>query len=60
MNARAKREEAAGELLDIIKTDRSWNDDGARVQLLKFFDEWGFADPASIVGRRKLSGLLFR
>ena len=60
LNARAKREEAAGELLDIIKTDRSWNDDGARVQLLKFFDEWGFADPASIVGRRKLSGLLFR
>ncbi len=60
LNARSKREEAAGELLDIIRADRSWNDDGARVQLLKFFDEWGFADPASIVGRRKLSGLLFR
>ncbi len=60
LNARSKREEAAAELLDIIRVDRSWNDDGARAQLLKFFDEWGFADPASIVGRRKLSGLLFR
>jgi putative thioredoxin len=60
LNARGKRDEAASALLDIIKADRSWNDDGARVQLLKFFEEWGFADPASAAGRRKLSGLLFR
>ena len=60
LNARGKRDEAASALLDIIKADRTWNEDGARVQLLKFFDEWGFADPASAAGRRKLSGLLFR
>ena len=60
MNSRGKRQEAADALLDIIKADRSWNDDGARVQLLKFFEEWGFADPASAAGRRRLSGLLFR
>ena len=60
LNARGRREEAADALLDIIKADRSWNEDGARVQLLKFFEEWGFADPASASGRRKLSGLLFR
>ena len=60
LNARGKRDDAANALLDIIKADRSWNDDGARVQLLKFFEEWGFADPASAAGRRKLSGLLFR
>ncbi len=60
LNARGRREEAADALLDIIKADRSWNEDGARVQLLKFFEEWGFADPASAAGRRKLSGLLFR
>ena len=60
LNARGKRDDAATALLDIIKADRSWNDDGARVQLLKFFEEWGFADPASATGRRKLSGLLFR
>ena len=60
LNSRGKRQEAADALLDIIKADRSWNEDGARVQLLKFFEEWGFADPASASGRRKLSGLLFR
>ena len=60
LNARGKRDEAASALLDIIKADRTWSEDGARVQLLKFFDEWGFADPASAAGRRKLSGLLFR
>ena len=60
LNARGQRDDAASALLDIIKADRTWNEDGARIQLLKFFDEWGFADPASAAGRRKLSGLLFR
>lgn len=60
LNARGRRDEAADALLDIIKADRSWNEDGARMQLLKFFEEWGFADPASAAGRRKLSGVLFR
>ena len=60
LNASGRRQEAADALLDIIKADRSWNEDGARAQLLKFFEEWGFADPASAAGRRRLSGLLFR
>ncbi|HEX4767110.1 MAG TPA: tetratricopeptide repeat protein, partial [Lichenihabitans sp.] len=60
LNAKNKREDAADQLLDIIGKDRSWNDDGARKQLLQFFEAWGFADPASANGRRKLSGLLFR
>ena len=60
LNARNKREEAAGELLEIIRQDRNWREDGARKQLLQFFEAWGFADPASASGRRKLSGLLFR
>ena len=60
LNAKNKREDAADQLLDIIRKDRSWNDDGARKQLLQFFEAWGFADPASANGRRKLSGLLFR
>ncbi len=60
LNANNKREEAAGELLEIIKRDRTWNEDGARKQLLQFFEAWGFTDPASVNGRRKLSGLLFR
>ena len=60
LNAIGKRDEAAAALLDIIKRDRSWNEDGARLQLLKFFEAWGLIDPATIVARRKLSALLFR
>lgn len=60
LNARNKREDAAGELLEIIRQDRTWREDGARKQLLQFFEAWGFTDPASVSGRRRLSGLLFR
>ena len=36
-----------------------WNDDAARLQLLKFFEAWGFEDPATTAARRKLSAVLF-
>ena len=60
LNSKNKRTEAADALLDIIKRDRSWEDDGARKQLLQFFEAWGMTDKATLDGRRKLSGLLFR
>jgi putative thioredoxin len=60
LNAKNKRDEAADRLLEIVKRDRSWNDDGARKQLLQFFEAWGVTDKATINARRKLSGLLFR
>jgi putative thioredoxin len=59
LNAQNRREVAAAELIEIIKRDRAWNDDGARKQLLQFFDAWGAVDPATISARRKLSALLF-
>jgi len=59
LNARNRREEAAAEFIEIIKRDRAWNGDGARKQLLQFFDAWGAVDPATISARRKLSALLF-
>ncbi|MGB8899121.1 MAG: tetratricopeptide repeat protein [Methylocella sp.] len=59
LNAWNRREESAAELIEIIKRDRAWNDDGARKQLLQFFDAWGAVDPATIRARRKLSALLF-
>ena len=59
LNAKGKREEAAQQLLEIIKRDRKWNDDGARKQLVQFFEAWGFADPAAVEGRKKLSSILF-
>jgi len=58
-NAMGKREEAADNLLAIIKADRSWKDDGARAQLLQFFEAWGATDEATLAARRKLSSLLF-
>jgi putative thioredoxin len=59
LNGKGKRAEAADELLTIIKQDRSWNDDGARKQLLQFFDAWSLMDPVTLAARRKLSALLF-
>jgi putative thioredoxin len=59
LNSQNRRAEAADALVEIIKRDRAWSDDGARKQLLQFFEAWGFTDPATIAARRKLSALLF-
>jgi len=59
LNARDRREEAVDHLIAIIKADRTWNDDGARKQLLQLFEAWGPMDEHSMAGRRKLSALLF-
>ncbi len=59
LNAMGKREEAADALLEIIRRDRKWNEEAARLQLLKFFEAWGSDEPATGPARRKLSSLLF-
>jgi putative thioredoxin len=59
LNAAGRREEAANNLLEIVRRDRKWNDDGARKQLVQFFEAWGFADPAAVEGRKRLSSILF-
>jgi putative thioredoxin len=59
LNAGGKRGAALDHLIEIVKRDRKWNDDGARKQLLQFFEAWGVNDEASIEGRRRLSSLLF-
>ncbi|MBV9635372.1 MAG: tetratricopeptide repeat protein, partial [Methylobacteriaceae bacterium] len=59
LNGRGARQEAADQLLEIIKRDRKWNDDGARKQLVQFFEAWGPTDPATVAARRRLSSLLF-
>ena len=51
--------EAADHLLYIIENDKEWQDDGARKQLLKFFEMAGPMDPFTVSARRKLSSLLF-
>lgn len=59
LNAAGQREEAAAQLIEIVRKDRKWNDDGARTQLVEFFETWGNADPATMSGRRALSSVLF-
>lgn len=58
-NALGNRAEAADNLLSIVRADRTWNDDGARAQLLQLFEAWGMADEVTLASRRKLSSLLF-
>ena len=59
LNAQGDRLNAANHLLDIVKRDRKWNDDGARKQLMQFFEAWGGADEATVEGRKRLSSVLF-
>jgi putative thioredoxin len=59
LNAAGKRAEATAHLLEIVRRDRKWNDDGARKLLVQFFDAWGPADEATVDGRRRLSTILF-
>ena len=59
LNSKGRRQEAVDNLLEIVRRDRSWNDDGARKQLVQFFEAWGPTDETTLAGRRKLSSVLF-
>jgi putative thioredoxin len=59
LNGKGQRLDALEQLISIVKRDRKWNDDGARKQLVQFFDAWGPTDEATIEGRKKLSSILF-
>jgi putative thioredoxin len=54
-----QREEGLDNLLEIVRRSRSWNDDGARKQIVQLFEAWGPTDPLTVEGRRRLSSLLF-
>ena len=59
LNGKGRRHDALEQLMAIVKRDRKWNDDGARKQLVQFFDAWGPTDEATIEGRKRLSSILF-
>jgi putative thioredoxin len=59
LNSKGRRQEAVDNLLDIVRRDRKWNDDGARKQLVQFFEAWGPTDEATVDGRKRLSSILF-
>jgi putative thioredoxin len=57
--AKNKRKEAVDHLLEIVRRDRKWSEDGARKQLVQLFEAWGPTDEATVEGRRRLSSILF-
>ncbi len=57
LDASGDRDGALAELLDLVRRDRKWNEEGARKQLVVLFEAMGPADPRTIEARRKLSGL---
>ncbi len=57
--ARGEKEAALDHLLEVVRRDRTWNDQAARKQLVQLFDAWGPKDPATSDGRRRLSSILF-
>ena len=59
LNAANKRQEAVDNLIEIVRRDRKWNDDGARKQLVQFLEAWGPTDEATVDGRKRLSSILF-
>jgi putative thioredoxin len=59
LNAKGEREAATDRLLEIMRRDRSWNEEAARKQLVQFFEAWGPTDEATLAGRRRLSSVLF-
>lgn len=57
--AHGHKDKAVDALIAIIRINRTWEDDRAKSLLLKYFEGWGFADPSSVAGRKKLSSVLF-
>lgn len=57
--AGGQAEAAIDALIEIISQNRGWNDDAARLELLKLFEAIGPTDPLTMDGRKKLSTILF-
>jgi putative thioredoxin len=59
LDASGDRDGAIAELLEIIRRDRKWNEEGARKHLVTLFEAMGPTDERTIAARRKLSSILF-
>ncbi len=58
--ARGDKDASVDNLIEIVRRERTWNDEAARKQLVLLFEAWGPKDEGTLAGRRKLSSLLFR
>ncbi|WP_460019142.1 thioredoxin [Magnetospira thiophila] len=50
---------ALEQLLELVRRDRTWNDEAGRKQLIKLFETLGHTHPATVAARKRLSTLLF-
>ncbi len=57
--AAGQHEVAIDEFLELIRINRSWNEEAGRVQLLKVFDTLGPTHEMTVAGRKRLSSILF-
>ncbi len=53
------REGAVDQLIEIMRRDRSWNDEAARKKLVELFEAFGPADPLTVDARRRMSTIMF-
>ena len=54
-----RREDAIDHLVEIMKMDRSWNEEAARKQLIKFFDAMSPTDDANCGPPKDVGSLVF-
>ena len=59
LQASGDAEGAVGELLELFRRDREWNDGAAKAQLFTIFEALGPKDEVALNGRRKLSSMIF-
>jgi len=57
--AQDKKEEAISHLLEIVKNDRTWENDKARKKIIELLNALGEEDPITAPTRLKLSSILF-
>jgi putative thioredoxin len=59
LHAGGQVEEAVGQLLELFRRDRDWNDGAAKTQMFTIFEALKTTDPIALNGRRRLSSMIF-
>ena len=54
-----RTEDSLDQLLEIVRRDRKWNEEGARTQIVKILEALGFDHPLAVSTRKHLSSILF-
>lgn len=57
--AAGQRAQAIDDMVALVAKNRTWEEEKARLELLRFFEAMGPMDPETVAGRRKLSAVLF-